>query len=44
MNNLEWTEGYKLFCAFAYWARKHGFYIPVLHRMDQSFRALQGGR
>lgn len=44
MNNLEWLAGYNAFMVFASWARRHGFYVEALDRMEQSFKDMRGGK
>lgn len=36
MNGLAWTELYNRFSAFAYVARKQGFYVNTIQDMEHS--------
>ena len=36
MNGLAWTELYNKFAAFAYVARKQGFYVKAVQDMEYS--------
>ena len=41
VDNLEWIMGYRMFEAFAEWARRHNFYIEEIKRIEQSFADLR---